>query len=557
MAFDGAFLKKTVDELKIAIDCHIDKIYQPSKDELVFLLRKKGFVKKLFITVRPGAARLHFTENKYENPAVPPNFCMLLRKHLLSAKLIDISSENLERIAYLTFSSRNEMGDLVSLKLICEFIGNQANVILINENGRILDAIKRSDVETAKRLILPNAVYEAPPSLEKLNPLTLDVDAFCKEIPLEEISKKLLDSLNGFSPLICREIEYKSANSSLNSALKNVIEDLTLNSNPILIKNPDSSYLDFSFTNISQYGSGYQNLSFPSFSELLDEYYSAKDLSARINASARDIVKLINNLISRTEKRLAIRLEELKKCENRETLRIYGELIKANMHSINNGSEFAEVVNYYDEELKTVKIKLSPALSVSKNAEKYFKDYKKTYSAEQTLTALTFSDKEELKYFESVLDSISRCSSLADLAEIKEELVLSGYIKKQATKKKQENSNITTYQSEEGYLILVGKNNIENDKITCKIASKGDLWFHTKNIPGSHVVVLSEGKEVSDNTILKAALLAAKNSKAASSSKVPVDYTPIKYVKKPSGAKPGMVIYTTNKTVFVNPEESV
>ncbi len=557
MAFDGAFLKKTVDELKLAIDCHIDKIYQPSKDELVFLLRKKGFVKRLFISVRPGAARLHFTENKYENPAIPPNFCMLLRKYLQSAKLVDISCENLERIAVLTLSSRNEMGDLVTLKLVCEFIGNQANIILLNQDGRILDSIKRSDVETAKRLILPNALYEAPPTLEKLNPLTLDIEKFCNNIKSEEISKELLNSLSGFSPLICREIEYKSQNTSLKSALSNIIADLKTNSKPILIKSPDGAELDFSFTEISQYGKGYKNTLFPSFSELLDEYYSAKDLKARINAAAKDIIKLINNLISRTEKRLSLRLEELKKCENRENLRIFGELIKSNIHNIKNGSEFAEVINYYDEELKTVKIKLNPAISVSKNADKYFKDYKKSYSAEQTLTKLTVADKEELKYFESVLDSISRCSSLSLLAEIKDELALGGYIRKQTTKKKTEESKITTYESDEGYLILVGKNNIQNDKITCKIASKGDLWFHTKNIPGSHVVVLNDGKEVSDDTILKAALLAAKNSKAATSSKVAVDYTPIKFVKKPSGAKPGMVIYTTNKTVFVNPEESV
>lgn len=557
MAFDGAFLKVTVDELKSAIDCHIDKIYQPSKDELVFLLRKKGFVKRLFISVRPGAARLHFTENKYENPAIPPNFCMLLRKYLQSAKLVDISCENLERIAVLTLSSRNEMGDLVTLKLVCEFIGNQANIILLNQDGRILDSIKRSDVETAKRLILPNALYEAPPTLEKLNPLTLDIEKFCNNIKSEEISKELLNSLSGFSPLICREIEYKSQNTSLKSALSNIIADLKTNSKPILIKSPDGAELDFSFTEISQYGSDYQNILYTSPSELLDKFYSAKDLTARIKSNAKDIIKLVNNLISRTEKRLSLRLLELKKCENRENLRICGELLKANIHSIENGSSFAEVINYYDQELKPLRIPLNPALSPSKNADKYFKDYKKTYSAEQTLTRLTKSDREELQYFDSVLDAINRCSSLLELNEIKEELSLSGYIKNQGSKKKNENSPITTYESAEGYIIAVGKNNIQNDKITCKLASKGDMWFHTKNIPGSHVVVFSGGKEISDETILKAALLAAKNSKASASSKVAVDYTPIKYVKKPSGARPGMVVYTTNKTVFVNPEESV
>ena len=209
MAFDGAFLKVTVDELKSAIDCHIDKIYQPSKDELVFLVRKKGFVKRLFISVRAGASRIHFTENKFENPQVPPNFCMLLRKHISSAKIIDISQNNLERIAILTLSSRNEMGDIVVFKLICELIGNQSNIILTNENGKIIDAIKRSDGEDAKRLILPNAQYIAPASLDKLNPLSLNIDDYCKNLT-EDISKELLNTLNGFSPLVCREIEHKA-----------------------------------------------------------------------------------------------------------------------------------------------------------------------------------------------------------------------------------------------------------------------------------------------------------------------------------------------------------
>lgn len=555
MAFDGAFLKVTVDELKSAIDCHIDKIYQPSKDELVFLVRKKGFVKRLFISVRAGASRIHFTENKFENPQVPPNFCMLLRKHLSSAKIMDISQNNLERIAILTLSSRNEMGDIVVFKLICELIGNQSNIILTNENGKIIDAIKRSDVENAKRLILPNAQYIDPPSLDKLNPLSLNIDDYCKNLT-EDISKELLNTLNGFSPLVCREIEHKAKESSLNITLNSVINSLKGNFSLYIVNNPDSTPLDFCFTEIKQYGNDYQNILYSSPSELLDDFYSAKDLQVRIRTSAKDIIKLVNNLIARTEKRLANRLEELKKCENREYLRICGELLKANIHSIENGSSFAEVINYYDEELKPLKIALNPALTPSKNADKYFKDYKKTYSAEQTLTKLTASDNEELEYFDSVLDAINRCSSLLELSEIKEELSIAGYIKSQGTKRKTESSSIATYESAEGYPIAVGKNNIQNDKITCKLASKGDLWFHTKNIPGSHVVVFSGGKEVSDETILKAALLAAKNSKAATASKVAVDYTPIKYVKKPSGAKPGMVIYTTNKTVFVNPAES-
>ena len=558
MAFDGVFLYKTIEELKQATDCHVDKIYQPTRDELVFLLRKKGFVKKLFISVKQGSARLHFTENKYENPAVPPNFCMLLRKYLSSARLIDISQPNFERIAQLTFSATNELGDIVSLRLICEFISGSANVILIQENGRIIDALRRSDVETAKRLILSGAVYEYPTALEKRSPLSDNIADLCENIEKkDDIAKHLLNTFDGFSPLVCREIEYKAGlKNSLLTATQTVINDIKNNTNPVLILKPDGSPLDFSYTDICQYGSEYETKKFETFSALLDAFYTAKENFARIQAAARDIIKLVTNLKNRTEKKLALRLCELENCSDRDTLRIYGELLKANLHRIESGSRFAEVENYYDENLATIRIPLNPALSPAKNAEKYFKDYKKTYTAEQTLKQLTENDKNEIVYFESVLDSIFRADTLAELSEIKEELCDAGYIKRASSqrKNKPKNDNFKQYLSEEGYKIIVGKNNTQNDYITTRLAEKNDVWFHVKNIAGSHVVVFSNGQPLSDNTILQAAKLAAKNSKAAASAQVPVDYTPVKFVKKPAGAKPGMVIYTTNKTVFVTPE---
>lgn len=555
MAFDGAFLYKIIEELKTAIDSHVDKIYQPSRDELVFLLRKKGFVKRLLLTTKQGSARIHFTENKYENPAVPPNFCMFLRKHLSSARLIDIKQPSLERVAEFCFSATNEMGDTVNLTLVAELIGNQSNVILLKD-GKILDSLKHSDVETAKRLILPGATYEYPESLKKQNPLTNDLSDFLSA-GHSDISKALLNNVEGFSPLICREIEYKSKNCSLNSAFYNVIEDIKNKNNPILILNPDKTALDYSYTEIHQYGNDFENKIFESFSLLLDTFYTQKDTVSRINSAAHDIIKLVTNLISRTEKKLSLRLNELEKCKDRESLRIYGELIKANLHLIENGSSFAEVVNYYDENLNTVRIPLNPALSPSKNADKYFKDYKKTYTAEQTLSALTKEDREELIYFDSVLDNISRSKTLAEIAEIRTELSEAGYLKNTSQIKSKKNTvpSLQEEKSIEGFRILIGKNNIQNDYITTKLASKKDLWFHTKNIPGSHVVIMCDGEDVSDETILFAASLAAKNSKAANGANIPVDYTPIKFVKKPTGAKPGMVIYTTNKTVYVTPKE--
>ncbi len=548
MAFDGAFLHKTLEELKQAIDCHVDKIYQPSREELVLTLRKKGFVKRLLITVKSGNARLHFTENKYENPDTPPMFCMLMRKYLSAARLIDIIQPELERVAILVFSATNEMGDIVEIKLICELIAGKSNIILVNQNGKIIEALRHSDIESGTRLVLPGATYSLPEKEPKLNPLTSDTNMLFTKAK----ESSYLKVIDGFSPLICREIE-ESQNQY--QKLCEIINDLKNENKPTLIYNTDGLPFDFTYTDISQYSNSYKTATFESFSILLDEFYTQKETTLRIANSAKDIIKLITNLRNRTERKLALRLSDLEKCKERENLRIYGELIKANLYSIENGSTYAEVVNYYDSELKPIKIPLNPAISPAANANKYFKDYKKTYTAEQTLKELTEKDKLELIYFESVLESISRCVTLSDIAEIRDELAEAGYIKRPINQKKKNNVNSTfkEYESAEGYKILVGKNNKQNDLLTTKIASKQDLWFHTKNIAGSHVIVMSGGNEVSDQTILKAALLAAENSKAANSTKVAVDYTPVKFVKKPNGAKAGMVIYTTNKTVFVNP----
>ena len=558
MAFDGGFLHRITEELNIADDSHVDKIYQPSKDELVLLLRKKNFAKRLLICVKPGSARIQFTENKYENPASPPMFCMLIRKYLSAAKLIKVTQPSLERIAELTFSYTNEMGDISEIRLIAEFIGNKTNILLVGADGRIIDCLRKSDPETADRLLLPGALYEYPVNQGKLNPLTAETNQICTAAITHggNTAKALLDIIDGFSPLVCREAVFKSEIAgNLNSALNAIVTDLKNGGTPTMLIKADGTPYDFSYTDISQYAGEFDKKSFKSYSELLDAFYTARENSERLRRSAADIIKLITNLRARTERKLAIRLNDLKKCENRETLRIYGELLKANLYRLQNGATFAEVENYYDE-MKLIRIPLNPALSPQKNADKYFKDYKKTYTAERTLTDLTERDKEELKYFDSVLDSISRSESISEISEIREELALAGYIKQNGARKKKVSAvpQFKEYTSDEGYKILVGKNNRQNDYLTTVLAAKNDLWFHVKNIPGSHVILMCRGGEVSDATLMKAAALAAANSKAADSSQVPVDYTPVKFVKKPNGAKPGMVIYTTNKTVFVTPE---
>ncbi len=549
MAFDGAFCHKIVQELKTAIDCHIDKIYQPSRDELVFLLRKKGFVKRLLITAKQGASRVQFTENKYENPATPPMFCMLMRKYLSSAKLINILQPELERVVIFVFSSINEMGDIVEIKLACELISSKQNIILINSDGKIIDALKHSDIETSSRLVLPGATYTLPERQEKLNPLNATAD----EILQKSDATTLLSSVDGFSPLICREIEFSK---DQKERLSQILLDISENNSPTLVLDPDGEPLDFSYTAIKQYGKIFENKIYDSFSLLLDAFYTAKEKTARINGASKDIYRLVNNLKSRTERKLYTRLLELKKCENRENLRIYGELIKANIYNIEKGASSVEVPNYYSENMENIYIPLDVSLSPQANANKYFKEYKKTYTAEQTLTELTEKDRQELVYFDSVLDSINRAENLEDIREIREELSDAGYIKQSLGKKNKKENPISfkEYISQEGYKILVGKNNKQNDYLTLRLANKNDLWFHTKNIAGSHVIVFCGGGEVSEETILQAATLASQNSKAKDSSNVAVDYTPVKFVKKPNGAKPGMVIYTTNKTIYVTPK---
>ena len=554
MAFDGGFLHTVAQELQQAIDCHVDKIYQPARDVLVLQLRKKGFVKRLVLSAASGTARVHFTEQKQENPDTPPMFCMLARKIFSSAKLIAVQQKGLERVIEFTFDTANEMGDRIKPKIVCELITGSSNIILVGDDGKIYDAVHRSDIEKSDRLIMSGATYRYPDSQNKLNILNADLDLVVNKVNEcnnVDLPSAILQTLEGMSPLVCREI---SNYENITTALQKLKKNISSGEFNILYK-ADGTPADFCYMPITQYGSLYSVKQFDSPSQLLDAFYSERENAARINKASSDITKLLSNLISRAKRRMAIRGEELERNLNREDLRINGELIKANLYAIKPGSATACVQNYYDENLSIIEIPLDPSLSPAANAAKYFKDYKKSCAAVQSLGALIESDKQEIEYLESVSESLTRCKSLADIAEIREELSLGGYIKsiskKQPRKKAQ--TQLTEYKSVEGYKIVVGKNNLQNDYITCTLASKGDMWFHTKNIHGSHVVVFCGGAPISDETILFAARLAAKNSKAASSGNVPVDYTPIKYVKKPNGAKAGMVIYTTNKTVFVDP----
>ena len=557
MAFDGGFLHTVTNELQQAIDSHVDKIYQPARDVLVLTLRKKGFVKKLVLSAASGTARVHFTEQKYENPETPPMFCMLARKIYSSARLVAVEQKGLERVIEFTFDATNEMGDRIRPKIVCELITGSANIILVADDGKIYDAVHRSDIDS-DRLIVSGANYKYPDSQNKTNLLDANLKQLAETISNAQsgdLSQSFLQTLEGVSPLVCREL---ASCESVENALQN-LKAAILSGEYIMLIKPDNTPADFCYMPISQYGNLYTTKRFNTPSELLDAFYYERENAARINKASSDITKLLSNLIGRARRRMAVRQKELAENSDREDLRINGELIKANLYAIEQGSAVARVQNYYDENLSTIEIPLDVALTPQQNAAKYFKDYKKSCAAVQSLGALIENDQKEIEYLESVSESLSRCKTLLDVVEIRDELALGGYIRQSGKKspRKKAAPQFTEYTSREGYKIIVGKNNLQNDYITCTLASKGDMWFHTKNIHGSHVVVFCGGAEISEETIIFAARLAAKNSKASTSSNVPVDYTPIKYVKKPSGAKAGMVIYTTNKTVFVTPEDDL
>lgn len=571
MALDGGFLYKLTRELNSAVGAHIEKIYQPTRDELVFLLRSPTLHKRLLISAHSGSARIHFTESKPENPATPPVFCMLLRKFFGAARITEISMNSLERVIKITVSSLNEMGDVIYPCLYVELIGTAPNIIAVDQNGRIIDAIRRSSIENGGRIIHPGAKYEPPVSLGKANILDDDIDGVIEKILSQNatLDKAILGIVEGFSPLVCREIAFSLSGNTdilvteltklqkehLKAKLCYFKDEILKGGNPVLILDKDGKPQEFCYTNIYQYGKAFELNKSASYSELLESFYTERAYNSRLKKESQDLLRLLSNLEARILRRKAEREKDLKKCQNREEKRIYGELIKANLHAITTGQTFAEVQNYYDSNLATVRIPLNPALSPANNAAKYFKDYKKLHTAEQTLLELICEDEKELQYVYSVLESLARCENIGDIGEIRDELSAGGYIKStfKGSKRKKENTVFKKVISPSGFRVLIGKNNRQNDLLTLNLASKNDLWFHTKNIPGSHVILFSGGADVTDDDILFAALLAAQNSKAAASSNVPVDYTPVKYVKKPSGAKPGMVIYSTNKTIFVSP----
>lgn len=568
MAFDGTFLFKLKEEMLCEISSRADKIHQPSGDELVFFLRGFSGTKRLIINLS-ARPRIYLCDHSPENPATPPRFCTVLRKYLSGARLKDIRTVGFERICFFDFDTFNEMGDEVRYTLIVELISSAANAILINSDGKIIDALRRSDLETAERIIHSGARYVMPPSQDKSDPLETSAEklALAATENNKELWQAVLDTTAGVSPLIAREIaSYVDADVTKRcEEIPNIQEKFQkafqkfqtmLKSAPqptALLK--DGEFFDFSWCEIKQFGN-LESKVYPTMSALCDEFFLKKQKKEQSAAKTGELARYLTTLRARIARKAIARKRDLEKCEGAEIARIKGELVKANLYAIEKGAQSVDLANYYSENLEPMHILLDPALSAADNAAKFFKEYKKLMSAKSMLGKLIDECERELDYIDSVQEALSRAETLSELDAIKQELISQGYVRSVSSKPlKKSASQLQKFTSPSGFEVYVGRNNTENDKLTFSVADKNDVWLHTKDIHGAHVIIKCNGSQVADEDLVFSAKLAAANSKAKNSSSVPVDYTLCRYVKKPSGAKPGAVIYKEQKTVYVTPNE--
>jgi predicted ribosome quality control (RQC) complex YloA/Tae2 family protein len=538
-------------------------------------LRSRSGIRKLLLSVRANSARINFTEQIPENPKEPPMLCMLLRKRLVGARLAGIRQPQLERLLCFDFETINELGDEITLTLVAEIMGRYSNVILVDEKGKIVDALKRVDASmSSERLVLPGIPYQLPPPQDKLCLLTTDVreiaDRVCAQQAGVSLSKALLSVLQGVSPIVCREVQHRTARGAdvrvgeMTPELKERLvfflgrlAEIVKNADgtPFMAVNPQKKPVDFTFFAPQQYGTAAIVSQKGSFSELLDDFYGERDRIERMHVRSQGILKVLTTASERLSRKINAQQADLERCAKKEELRMCGDLLNANLYRLKENVPYVDLPNFYEEGQPTVRIKLNPALTPSQNAQRYYKEYRKAKTAEEVLAVQIREAKQELAYLDTVFEELSRATGERDLAEIRAELEEQGYIRVQRGAKKQSQTRgAMEFRSTDGFRILVGRNNRENDVLTLKMAKKNDLWFHTKNIPGSHVVLFLEGKKPTQRAIEEAAMLAACFSRGRDSSNVAVDYTEVRHVSKPQGAKPGMVIYVANKTIFAVPD---
>jgi predicted ribosome quality control (RQC) complex YloA/Tae2 family protein len=545
MSLSGAFLHivKTEISEQLPIGAKIDKIYQPSRDEIYLKFRSQI----LCFSANAMSARVNLTNQTPENPATPPLFCTVLRKHLGSGRLAGISQDGLERVLNFDFVCMNEIGDTVNNRLVIEIMGRVSNIILVNlDSGKVIDSIRRVTEDMSRtRCILPGVVYEPP---------VRDISRFCLLNSGEFTGEgNLLKILEGVCPLFVREAEFSSngVQAGVERFLQQAHIALTQNKPEItLVSELDGKPRDFCFMPITQYGTAMLTTKYESANALLDSFFEEKSKVDRLKQRSGNIMKLLNNSYERLVRKIENQRLELVECKDRERFRIYGDLVNANIYRLSKGDEILECENYVTGNPE--KIKLDVRLSPAQNAQKYYAQYRKLDTAEKMLVKLIAEGESELLYLDSVIDAASRAESDAELNAIREEIG-----KKPANNKKQAKSKPLPpikFTTSDGFGVLVGRNNKQNDELTFKIARSDDVWLHTKDIAGSHVILQCSGSQPDENTIHEAAVIAAEHSKGSQSSRVPVDYTFAKFVKKPSGSKPGFVIFTNNKTLYVNPK---
>jgi len=574
MALDGLCLSVICKNIaEKSIGARVEKVFQPAKDSIVISLRSKEGSSKLLICAGATGARLHFTETKLDNPQSPPMFCMLLRKHLSGGKLKAVRQLGYDRAVFLDFEVTDELADIVTVTLCVEIMGHNSNIILVNQKGVVVDAIKRVNADVSSvRFVLPGVKYTLPPQQDKkrlsdISAADFKADILSKKDFLPE--KALLSLYSGLSPLVCREICFNALKGrdilcqnlenddidKLYFYLCKVVAYIS-SPEPTMLCDINKNPKEFSFFPIHQYGHTMLLREFEDINQLLDAFYSERDRSERVKQKSGDLLKTVVNISDRITRKLANQRADLEKCADKERLKRFGDIIYANLSLVKKGDSKAVLLDFYDESCPLTEIPLDIKLTPAQNAQKYYSEYRKKDTAEKMLTELIKSGEQELMYIDSVFDSLTRASSENELAIIRQELYEARYIHKKADKNRIKTGvPYQKYISSDGFTILSGRNNVQNDKLTLKDSQKGDIWLHTQKIPGSHTVVVSEGKDVPDKTLEEAAIIAAYNSKARASSKVAVDYTQIKNVKKPSGAKPGMVIYENYKTAIVTPDE--
>ena len=577
MALDAATLALVTAELNAKLtDAKIAKIFEPARDELVITLRTRTETFSLLLSARSGSARVCLTQESFENPETPPSFCMLMRKHLTGGRLLGVHMEPGDRIVYFDFLCTNEMGDLVQNTLCAELMGRYSNLVLV-QSGKIIDALKRVDFEDSEiRQLLPGLAYTVPPKPARPDFLAVSaasiVSLACqRELPVADALNK---TVAGVGPVVCREAAWRAFGGEhllaseltqaqrvqLMEAIDGLKEEHAAGGCPCSVLTPEGKPVEFTFFRPRQYGESYIIKEWPSFGGMLEGYYAEKDRVERLRTKSKELHKAVHNMYERAVRKQAARKEELAATEKSETLRLYGELLSANLYLAQKGMKSITVPNWYDEG-KEVTIPLDLRYSPSQNAQNYFKNYKKKQTAARMLAELLEEGEKEIAYLETVLYEVETASGEAALNEIRAELKSQGYLKYYKPRdKKAKPADFLRFTSSDGFEILVGRNNAQNDRLTLHTARGKDLWFHVQKAPGSHVVVMSRGQEIPDSTRQEAAELAVLYSsafKAGTGAKVAVDTTEVKNIWKAAGAKPGMVLYEVYTTVYITPREDL